>query len=414
MKIFDLAFKDMQRNLRNVFTVVMMFAAPLLITGIIYLAFGGAGTGTTIQTTRLAVANLDQPAIGGFDMGGELIGIFKSDNLKELIAYSEVADAEAARKAIEERSADVALVIPAGFTETVMGGDRAVNFQLYFDPTKTIQPKVVQTIVEGFINAVNGGRIALNVGQAMFGEFHQTMTEADVQEIVTGYTAWVQGNAAGEYGGALAVVTPAADTAVTNPMLKIMAGIMAAMMVYFMFFTGATWAESIIKEDEEKTLARLSTTPTTPAQILGSKVLGAFLMIAIQSAILVVISRLAFGVDWGALLPLVLVLVCADLAAAGFGILALSLIKTTKQVPIMMGGVLTVTSMLGVFPAMLPSVQAFTAISRFTPQGWSVEALKLLIEGGGLQQVLLPMGVLLAMAAVCFTIGVLLFRRRFA
>jgi ABC-2 type transport system permease protein len=127
-----------------------------------------------------------------------------------------------------------------------------------------------------------------------------------------------------------------------------------------------------------------------------------------------VLSRLVFGVQWGELLPLTLVLVSADLAAAGFGIFALSLIKTTKQVPIMMGGVLTVTSMLGVFPAMMQSVPTLTTISLFTPQGWSVNALKALIDGGGLAQVLLPIAVLLGMAVVCFVVGVLLFRRRFA
>ncbi len=414
MKIFDLVAKDMRRNLRNIFTVVMIFAAPLLITGIIYLAFGGAGGTTTIQPTRLVVVNLDQPmGEQNLRLGDELAGIFQSNSLSDLIVYSDAPDEAAARKTIEDREADVVLVIPADFSAAIMGSEKAANFTLLHDPAKTLQPKVVQAIVEAFINAANGSRIALDVAQAQFEENGLILTEADIQEITAGYTTWVQGNATRQYGGALQVVVPGAEAVVTRPILKIMAGIMAAMLVYFMFFTGATWAESIIKEDEEKTLARLATTPTTPTQILGSKILGAFLMIAIQVIVLVVLSRLVFGVQWGELLPLTLVLVSADLAAAGFGIFALSLIKTTKQVPIMMGGVLTVTSMLGVFPAMLQSVPTLTTVSKFTPQGWAVNALKTLIDGGGLSQVLLPIGVLLVMAAVCFIAGVLLFRRRF-
>ena len=37
MKILDIAFKDLLRSFRSAFGLVMMFVAPLLITGLIYL-----------------------------------------------------------------------------------------------------------------------------------------------------------------------------------------------------------------------------------------------------------------------------------------------------------------------------------------------------------------------------------------
>ena len=40
MKILDIAFKDLTRSFRSAFAVGMMFVAPLLITGLIYFAFG--------------------------------------------------------------------------------------------------------------------------------------------------------------------------------------------------------------------------------------------------------------------------------------------------------------------------------------------------------------------------------------
>ena len=39
MKVLDIAFKDMVRSFRCGFMLIMMFVAPLLITGLIYFAF---------------------------------------------------------------------------------------------------------------------------------------------------------------------------------------------------------------------------------------------------------------------------------------------------------------------------------------------------------------------------------------
>ncbi|HET7377830.1 MAG TPA: hypothetical protein VFK30_14045, partial [Anaerolineae bacterium] len=65
MKILDIAFKDLLRSFRSLFAIGMMFVAPLLITGLISLAFGGVNVSTgrfNLPTLNIAVANLDQPS----------------------------------------------------------------------------------------------------------------------------------------------------------------------------------------------------------------------------------------------------------------------------------------------------------------------------------------------------------------
>ena len=65
MKIFDIALKDLVHSFRSAFLLVMMFVAPLLITGLIYLAFGGMITrtgGVTLPKATVLIVNLDQPA----------------------------------------------------------------------------------------------------------------------------------------------------------------------------------------------------------------------------------------------------------------------------------------------------------------------------------------------------------------
>ena len=46
LKIIDIALKDLTRSFRSLFALGMMVGAPLLITGLIYFAFGGAAQGS--------------------------------------------------------------------------------------------------------------------------------------------------------------------------------------------------------------------------------------------------------------------------------------------------------------------------------------------------------------------------------
>ncbi len=80
---------------------------------------------------------------------------------------------------------------------------------------------------------------------------------------------------------------------------------MGGMTIFYAFFTGASTAQTILKEDEEGTLPRLFTTPTTQATILGGKFLAVGLTVVVQMIVLLILGRLIFGIHWGSLLPLV-------------------------------------------------------------------------------------------------------------
>ncbi|GAG35197.1 unnamed protein product, partial [marine sediment metagenome] len=88
MKVLDIALKDMLRSFRSGFALVMMFVVPLLITGIIYSAFGGLGGdgGFDLPVTRVQVVNLDQPEPQfSFSLGQMLVGFLQDERLAELL-----------------------------------------------------------------------------------------------------------------------------------------------------------------------------------------------------------------------------------------------------------------------------------------------------------------------------------------
>ena len=83
MNAITIAWKDLVHTLRSPFSLVMMFGAPLLITGLLYFAFGsmaGGNEGATIPVTQVQVVNLDQPpAQSGEFAGGPDAGRFPAE-----------------------------------------------------------------------------------------------------------------------------------------------------------------------------------------------------------------------------------------------------------------------------------------------------------------------------------------------
>jgi ABC-2 type transport system permease protein len=201
-----------------------------------------------------------------------------------------------------------------------------------------------------------------------------------------------------------------------NLTTRIIAGIMSGMLVFYAFFTGAATAESIIREDEEKTLPRLFTTPTSRTVILSGKFVAVFVTIIVQVIVTMVAGRVIFGVRWGEPWPVLLAALGLVVVAAGGGVLLMSFIKSTRQTGPVMGGVLTMTSMAGgLFTTGFPSLPpAFETAALFVPQGWAMRGWKLALAGGGVSDVLLPVAVTLGMGVVFFAVGAFIFRKRFA
>jgi ABC-type Na+ efflux pump permease subunit len=84
-----------------------------------------------------------------------------------------------------------------------------------------------------------------------------------------------------------------------NPVTQIIGPLMAGMMVFYSFYTGVATAESILREEEERTLPRLFTTPTSQTTILSGKFLAVLTTVLIQIIVLILFGHFAFGIQWG-------------------------------------------------------------------------------------------------------------------
>lgn len=426
MKTLDIAWKDLRHSFRSAFALVFMFVVPLMTVGLFYLAFGGVASDgePDLATIEVQVVNLDQPAsqADDFSAGETLTEFLASEELAELLNVTRVEDALEARAAVDGQRAAVAVIIPSDFTAAMVEPEGRAAVELYRDPTLQIGPDVVKSVVSQFIDGFAGSEIASDVVDAQLTRRGVTVDARLQQEIMVSYARWSAelGQRRGEGGASLVDVRSVgkAEGESQDPLMQILRPIMTGMMIFYAFFTAANSARSILDEEEAGTLSRLFTTPTAVSTILAGKVLAVFATLVVQVAVLVAFGAVILGMSWGAPLPVGLAALGLVVLASSFGIFLTSLLENTDQVGIVFGGVMTVTGMVGInamFTGNLTGTSGATdLIALFTPQGWAMRGWRVVLQGGGVADLLLVLGVMVALSVVFFTIGVRRFERRFA
>jgi ABC-2 type transport system permease protein len=422
LKVLDIAFKDLLRSFRSAFALVMMFVVPLLITGLIHFALGsmmGTDGGFALPLTRVQIANLDQPQDGDFALGQMLVEFLQDEELADLLQVTEAADEASARAAVDNQEAAVAVILPSNLSAATTAPQGSATITLYPDPTLTLGPAIVQTMLDQIIDGFSGLKIAVTVVTEQLDGRGIALQDGMASQIAIQYATWLQSWGRDRSKGAylaLDMQPPPGETEQADLTVALIGSVMAGMLIFFTFFTGVNTAQSIIREDEEGTLARLFTTPVPQAVILGGKFASVFITIIVQAIVLLLVSGIAFGIRWGEPLSVALVTLGLVVISAGFGVMLMSFVKTTQQAGSVTGGVLTMAGMAGgLFTTGVPNMPAaFDTVSLFTPHGWALRGWKLALAGGSVGDVLVPVIVMLGMGTAFFVIGALLFRKRFS
>lgn len=407
---------------------MMMLAAPLALAALLGLAFGGS-EGYSITAVKVAVVNLDDGASAGAagqsggdaagqspaaqNLGRELVSILQGQDLSELLSVEEVASEAEARARVDEGQASVAVIIPEGFSRAALSetGEEA-SVALYQNPAETLGPSIVQGIVQQLMDQFNGARAAaaaaVQVG-VQLGKDQASLGQA----AAAAAAAFISGSSAGSETS-----LDFRDPQVSGPAERQpgVAGIvLSGMMVFFIFMVAGNVARTILDEDFLGTLPRLFTTPARKSAILAGKYLAVFLTVLAQGVILLLAGWLIFRINWGAFLPVALLAIAGAAAAAGLAVLLISFLRTPAQAGAIQAGVVVILGLLGGnFVGTAVQGGFFGAVRRFTPNGWLLEAWDKTMRGGQVGDIVTALLVVLGFAAVTFTIGVLLLRRRYA
>ncbi len=350
----------------------------------------------------------------GGKLGDELVALMQSKDLNGLVDPTLSDDPAAARKLVDANQADAAIVVPAGFTASIIpaqgqsSSGSVVAIEVYTNPTTPTSAGVIKTIVDGFLSQVEVGRVGGEVAVTQLVQSGRNRMQ-DVQAAGLAAGANTAGAAAQNTAIVLNSVT-AGGKAVTFDVLALLAPGMALM---FLMYTVSYGGRTLLTERNQGTLPRLLVSPTGSAQILGGKMIGIYLTGAAQMFILILGTTLLFQLQWGDAPAVAVLVLAAVFGAAGWGLLVTAVAKTPGQVTTIGSALMLIFGILGGTFINTDQMPAwFQAVSKITPNAWGIQGFTTLALGGGLQDILTPILALLVMGAILFAIAVGLINRR--
>jgi ABC-2 type transport system permease protein len=412
MKAIDIALKDVKQAFRNKTALMFMFVIPILVTGLFFFIFGSGGDeeAFNLPQTSVYVVNLDEGEYGEI-----LVEVLRSEGLQDLLAVTQTDDIEIARSAVDRQESGVAVIIPENFSAVMQQPEGVAQVEIYQDPTLTLGPGIVTTIVNQLTDSFSGSKIALGTTVEQLTQAGLAITPPVINSTIEKYVLAVQ--KIGGEEGLIETETPTGAPPSGGMMLGIVSFVMAGMMIFYAFFTGASSVQSILMEEERGTLPRMFSTPTSHSTILYGKFIASALTILIQVTVLLIFGHLVFNIYWGDLLSVFLVVLGTVISATTFGICFVSFIKSSRQAGAIMGGGITTLGMIGmskIFTLGSPNPPpAIDIISLTVPQGWALRGIITAMDGGSLENILFSVIGMLVWSLAFFLIGNTRFKRRF-
>lgn len=405
-KLFFIALKDLRLIFRDPAGLVFMLLAPFALTiGM------GALTGRFSGFTQFGISQIPVVIVNqdSGELGKVLEDVFASDEIKQLIAAQPQSDPTAARALVDEGKLAAVIIVPEGFSESIMSGEsggEVVRIEFYENPTHPTSTGIVRSILESFLTQVEVGRVsgALIVNQLLSSGAIQLNQAAAIG-------AEVGREVVGNSSGSINLITTTAEG--SGVKFDILAYLAPGMAMLFLMYTVSFGGRSLLVESRTGTMARMLISPTNPGFILGGKGLGIFLTAAAQLLILIGGTSLLFHLSWGDWRGVALLILAAAFGASGWGILMASVLKTPGQVAITGSAVALLFGVLGgSFFDLSVMPEWVRKVGMITPNSWANDGFRILSMGGKFAAIQSNLIALLIMGAVLYTLGTILLSRR--
>lgn len=386
--------------------IAFAFGIPLMLGGFYFLVFGGATDGQdnfALPETYIAIVNLDE----GFEfieapIGDLFFDTFNSEEMAEGLFVEEAESEDEVRKALLNDEVDVALVIPTSFTADLFDPETIADVEvLAVQGENATGVNVTKTIVRQLVTGLESSFSASAITYEEAYKNNLTPPELTTEEYEETAAQMIQIT--------MESVVPEEETESLRQI--IMKPTLGGMMIFFGFFTGCAVAATILEEEKQNTLQRMFTAPFSRRRVITGKFLSTFLVLVIQIGLLLIISRLLFGLQWGPIwLQALFTLMTASIAST-FGLFMLSFLKDPKSAGMIYSGINTAIGMLAI-SSTFTYREDVLPFSLFAPHAWPLRMIYQM-QNGFSNQILITMGVILLWSAVFFSIGLWNYNRRY-
>ena len=379
----SIAVKDLRQKVRDRSAIILAVVAPLSLAVLFSTALPGSQT--TFNAT-FVVVDLDGGAVARSLVDGPLSGLAPAG-----IRVERRATEAEAKTMVDDGSASVAIVIPAGFSDAI-GAARATGLQVIGSANATLATQVAQSVLAGFASSVEGVQVAVATVVATSSSAPDAATVGQVAQAV--------------------VAAPAPITTVRdqtgNRVASMPTYYAAAMAVLFLFFAAQFGVVSIHAERRAGTLARMLAAPISTRSILLGKLLVSLVLGVVSMGIVALATTALVGADWGDPIAVAALIFATVLAASGIALLVVGFTKNEDQASGLTAIVAMVFAVLGgsFFP-LSQAPEGLAAVSLFTPHAWFLRGVNDLASNEGLVIVLPSLLVLTTIGLLTGGLGLL-------
>ena len=385
MKIWALVRVEVTRLLRDRSNLFFVFLFPLLL-----IIFIGAQFGSDLSTRLGAVADPDDAA------AGEVVAALEA--LEGITVVSYGSEAELSDE-VDRALIAAGVVLPAGYGQALRDVEPiVVDFIGRPDATSASLQALVTSVLAEQAQA-GAAAVLLATGRAAVEE--QAPPLAELRE------------------AALAVEEQAAEIEVTattlgtDELAEEFAGLgqfdlgASSQLFLFTFLTSLAGAGALIQTRQYGVATRMLSTPTSVATILLGTAGGRLAIALFQAGYIVLVSTLAFGVNWGDPLGATAVIVLFSIVAAAAAMVVGSVFSNDSQASGAGVGIGLGAAALG--GSMVPIElypQTVARVAQITPHAWANEAMAELVRRDGTLVDILPqLGVLAGFAVGLLALG---------
>ena len=414
-KLFLIGIKDLKLRFRDRAALIFMLLTPFLLTlgmGLVTGRFSGGDSGG-ISDIPIAIVNLDNDSLGN-----ALVDVFNSEDLADLVEATLSEDPEAARLLVDEDEVAAAIIIPAGFTQSVIPQNEnaisndEIKIEFYANPSRPTSAGIIKAIVDGFMARLDEMQLAgvTSVSQLIISG---RISPEDANQVGQEMGARLQQNDAGDTNEVTAITLNTSTSEGEEVEFDVLSYFAPGMALMFLMYTVSYGGSSILAEKSQGTLPRLLVSPTNSMQVLGGKVFGIFLTGAAQMLILIGASSLFFQLKWGDAFGIVLLVLAAVFGATGWGMLITALARTPAQVGSVGSAVMLIFAMLGGSFTQIENMPAIVqTLGKITPNAWAMDGFTTLALGGTLTSLSRPILALLMMGILLFLVSAVLFGKK--
>lgn len=355
LRIWTIAWREIQQRYRMKSTYFNMFVVPLLIIFILGSSLSGL---YGLQTKEKA---LQQVSVGYvLDSPGDLPYLFdqwmKDEQVQLIARFEERQDLATLRADIRNQKLQYGIVIPSS-TDLISGEQLQIQAIRGSDHMSNI---TMESMTDGFLGVVG---------------VHRVVTTVATSSVAVDGHNQVNSDAASD-GTAVQVGTSKMKAVTAMQYYTI------SMLVMYLLYIGGNFISSLESEHANKTWDRIRSAPTQTYEIVIGKMIGFFMLGMIQASVIITLSAVLYSVDWsGAWVPILVTSALLTICSLFIALLLSGLFKSFQAMySFLQTLIIAMVAVSGGF-AIIPELVNHVGV--YTIPYWGMQAMIRAILYGG-------------------------------